>query len=415
MKETYISTCEKNFVNKAILADTRLDGRTLLEPRPLKINFGAKWGSCLVSLGQTRATAQVSCDIQTPKAARPNEGMLYVSVNLSPLAAEHFDGSRSSEATAVINRILEKCLKESKCVDLESLCIVADKKVWNIRVDITIINHDGNLIDCAAIAALAALMHFHRPDVTSTGEEVIVHSFIEKDPLPLTLYHHPICISFITFENGKTVVDPSYLEERVGTAIFTLTLNSHREVCSLYFDYMENTALVADVIPSVSTFAANYAYELIREVKELVRQDVEAKYKKEVPEMNTFAQCIATDKVTSMISERINIKLMTWNHYNQADEEVSCSMETDPVNEEKSEIINVGNGTAELVMSKSNIAEGGKNMWHSSDSSDNEFEHWQDVEFVEVKNREKTPAETIDLSGDSEEEETTVLSKLDLE
>ena len=57
--------------------------------------------------------------------------MLYVNVNLSPLAAQHFEGSRGSEATAVINRLIEKCLKESKCVDLESLCIVADKKVYN--------------------------------------------------------------------------------------------------------------------------------------------------------------------------------------------------------------------------------------------------------------------------------------------
>jgi exosome complex component RRP45 len=73
-------------------------------------------------------------------------------------------------------------------------------QVWNIRVDVNIFNHDGNLTDCASIAALTALMHFHRPDVTLTGEEVIVHPFTEKDPLPLTLYHHPVCISFITFE-----------------------------------------------------------------------------------------------------------------------------------------------------------------------------------------------------------------------
>ena len=76
-------------------------------------------------------------------------------------------------------------------------------QVWNIRVDVVVINHDGNLIDCACIAALAALSHFHRPDVTSTGDGIIVHPFSEKDPLPLTLYHHPICVSFATFEKYK--------------------------------------------------------------------------------------------------------------------------------------------------------------------------------------------------------------------
>ncbi len=28
-----------------------------------------------------------------------------------------------------INRLLERCLKESKCLDLESLCIVSEEKV----------------------------------------------------------------------------------------------------------------------------------------------------------------------------------------------------------------------------------------------------------------------------------------------
>lgn len=77
--------------------------------------------------------------------------------------------------------------------------------------------------------------------------------------------------------SGKTVVDPSYLEERVGSAILSLCVNSYREVCSIYFDYIEYTSLVADVIPSVSNFAANYANELVREIKAIVKEDVEAK------------------------------------------------------------------------------------------------------------------------------------------
>lgn len=71
-----------------------------------------------------------------------------------------------------------------------------------MRIDINIINHDGNLIDCASIATLAALLHFHRPDVTSTGEEVVIHPASEKDYLPLTLFHYPVCVSFITYERS---------------------------------------------------------------------------------------------------------------------------------------------------------------------------------------------------------------------
>jgi len=73
--------------------------------------------------------AQVSCDIQQPKTSRANEGMIRINVELTPLAAQHFESGRQSEAAILISRQLEKCFKDSKCVDLESLCIVADKKV----------------------------------------------------------------------------------------------------------------------------------------------------------------------------------------------------------------------------------------------------------------------------------------------
>lgn len=76
--------------------------------------------------------AQVSCDMQQPKLSRPNEGMIHINVELTPLAAQHFESGRQSEAAILISRQLEKCFKDSKCVDLESLCIVADKKVSGI-------------------------------------------------------------------------------------------------------------------------------------------------------------------------------------------------------------------------------------------------------------------------------------------
>lgn len=80
--------------------------------------------------------AQVSCDIQQPKTSRPNEGMIRINVELTPLAAQHFESGRPSEAAILISRQLEKCFKDSKCVDLESLCIVADKKVTRMLSNI---------------------------------------------------------------------------------------------------------------------------------------------------------------------------------------------------------------------------------------------------------------------------------------
>lgn len=47
-------------------------------------------------------------------------------------------------------------------------------QVWSIRVDMHFLDDEGNMLDCASIAAMAALRHFRRPDVTVLGEEVTI-------------------------------------------------------------------------------------------------------------------------------------------------------------------------------------------------------------------------------------------------
>ena len=64
--------------------------------------------------------------------------------------------------------MLERCLKESRCLDMESLCVVSDEKVWCIRLDVQILSHCGNVADAASVAGLAALCHF-REAVQSCG------------------------------------------------------------------------------------------------------------------------------------------------------------------------------------------------------------------------------------------------------
>ncbi|KAG5310904.1 EXOS9 protein, partial [Acromyrmex insinuator] len=385
MKEIPVSNCERNFINKCIEEETRLDGRKLLEPRLAKIYFSSNWGCCMVSLGHTKAVAQVSCDIQQPKASRPNEGMIRINVELAPLAAQHFEGGRQSEAAILINRQLEKCFKDSKCVDLESLCIVADKKVWNLRIDINIINHDGNLVDCASIATLAALMHFHRPDVTSTGEEIIIHPASEKDFLPLTLFHYPVCISFITFKSGNTIMDPTYIEEKVGVAELTLGVNSYRELCSLHFDYLTKTMTVKDVISAVSNDAANYATKLVQQIKEAVIKDVQSRYKKDDNNISKFKESIQVNKLTTMIGDHISIKLRKWDA-TAIDKDDFMEVE----NEEKSCIIKYEEGSAELIPIPNSIKKEVFSTFNSSDDSDDEilvkspFSERKEIDLVDL-------------------------------
>ncbi|XP_011311379.1 exosome complex component rrp45 [Fopius arisanus] len=416
MREIPLSRCEREFINSSVEQGIRLDGRQLLEARKVKLHFGGTWGRCLAALGQTQVIANVSCDIQPPRVSRPNEGMIHINVELTPLAAPYFEAGRQSETGVLLTRQLEKCFKDSRCIDLESLCIVADKKVWNLRVDINVINHDGNLVDCASIATLAALLHFHRPDVTSTGDEIIIHSFSEKDPLPVTLFHQPVCVSFTTFENGTTIMDPSFAEERLGVTQLTLGMNAYREICCLHFDHTTISKVSTDVLSLVMKDAVSHATQLVRQIKETVKIDVQARYKKEEAKAFRLRDAIATDKITSMITERIHIRLSKWNSSTKHKYEVEESSDIEMKEEDVPEINRLGEGSAELIISGNpTIGEGGKNTWHSSDSSESEMEDESsdEIEVITVEEKKKNVLDNIELS-DSEEETTCTVSTSDL-
>ncbi|TRY94478.1 hypothetical protein DNTS_004616 [Danionella cerebrum] len=234
MRDTPLSNCERLFLLQAIQEKKRLDGRQTYDYRNIKILFGTDYGCCIVELGKTRVLCQVSCELVPPKDSRPTEGILYFNLELSPMASPAFESNRQSELLVMLNRQLERCLRNSKCIDTESLCVISGEKVWQIRVDVHVLNHDGNLMDAASIAAISALSHFRRPDVAIQGREVTVFSPEERDPIPLSIYHMPICVSFAFFLQGSyLLVDPCEREERVKDGLLVIAMNKHREICSI--------------------------------------------------------------------------------------------------------------------------------------------------------------------------------------
>lgn len=48
--------------------------------------------------------------------------------------------------------------------------------MWSVRTDVRVLDDSGNLIDCCALATIAALLHFRRPDVTVCGNDVTIVS-----------------------------------------------------------------------------------------------------------------------------------------------------------------------------------------------------------------------------------------------
>ncbi|XP_039289513.1 exosome complex component rrp45 isoform X2 [Nilaparvata lugens] len=272
-KDSLFSKYEKNFVYKSVTIRKRIDGRGADEYRKLDIAYGKEWGSCIVSLGETKVLATVTCDVQEPKATRPSEGLLFMNVEISPMAIPNIEQSTLSEMHTNLSRLLEKCIKESHCVDLEALCIVAEEKVWNVRVDMVVLNHEGNLVGCCSVAALSALAHFRRPDVTVDGHTVIVHDPAERELVPLSLHHYPVAIEYAIFEDGDVLIlsDPTEIEERTAQAQLVLGMNAYRELCGMHL--MGSALLSPDVIINCSRKAAEQALVLVTAIKKAVEED----------------------------------------------------------------------------------------------------------------------------------------------
>ena len=121
-----------------------------------------------VRLGETKVLAVATADLVEPYPDRPTEGVLQFFVELSAMASPAFEPGRPSEAAIELMRP-GRALRKSQALDIESLCVVAGRHVWSIRVDVTVLDHCGNLSDAVTIAALAALKHLRLPAVKIDG------------------------------------------------------------------------------------------------------------------------------------------------------------------------------------------------------------------------------------------------------
>ena len=183
-----------------------MDGRSLHQFRDLQVNFGRTFGSVYLQLGQTVVLASTAAVIDEPRLTRPAEGRFKVTMNIGAGGKDRWLKSleRSQPTEAVLAmRLLEKIINRINVLDLESLCLVVGKVVWAIETSIVLLNYDGNLVEAASIATIASLMHFRRPDATVTPDgDIIVHSLEERSPIPLTLFHLPLCVTFQFMDSG---------------------------------------------------------------------------------------------------------------------------------------------------------------------------------------------------------------------
>lgn len=246
-KDIETSASESKFILDALRQNYRLDGRKFDQFREVQLTFGEEFGDVMVQMGKTRVHCSINAEITRPYEDRPFEGLFLISTESTPMAGPQFEnGNNTGEEEVLISRIIEKAVRRSGALDIESLCIVAGSKCWAIRANVHFLNCDGGFIDASCIAVMASLLHFRKPDITVRGEKVIVHPPEEREPVPLGILHIPICVTFSFFNPSDTeenikgqedseiaIIDATLKEELLRDGVLTVTLNKNREVVQI--------------------------------------------------------------------------------------------------------------------------------------------------------------------------------------
>lgn len=221
---------KENFL-RMLDAGVRFDHRDASQYRKIVVTKGiiaTAEGSAEVTIGDTRVIAGVKMEAQTPYSDTPNEGVLMVGVELSPIASPEFESGPPDILSIELARVTDRGIRESRSIDVEKLCIKKGEKVWSVNVDISVLNDDGNLFDACSLAAVAAIQDAKIPAIDKEG--TVDYEKKTKNGLPLVQV--PLGITVVKV--GKHyLVDPTRRELKGIDARLTVTTIEDGTICAL--------------------------------------------------------------------------------------------------------------------------------------------------------------------------------------
>jgi len=218
------------YILKLIEKDERIDGRKLDEYRKIIIEKGIikrAEGSARVKIGKTDVIAGIKTEINKPFPDMPDMGTMRTGAEFSPIASPDFETGPPGEDATALARVGDRGIRESESIALEKLCIEEGEKAWQVFIDVHIINHDGNLIDASALAAVAALSLAKIPEVED--DKINREKLVKKLPLS----HQPITVTVGKILD-KYIIDPTREEEEeVLSSKLTVAIREDGKVCAM--------------------------------------------------------------------------------------------------------------------------------------------------------------------------------------
>lgn len=247
-------------VLQTIREGKRLDGRKFDEYRKLSIERNISEnaeGTARVRLGETDVIVGVKILPMTPFPDTPDDGSLSVGAEFLPIASSTFESGPPSPESIELSRVVDRGIRESKCIDFAEWSIESGKYAWNAFVDIYAINHDGNLFDAAAIASITALLDSKMPKFEDG--KVVKGEFKGK----VKLSRKPILCTVSKIGNA-IVSDATFAEERAQSARFSVAVTEDE-----YFSAFQKGGLGSFTASEIDT-ALDTALKNSKELRKLI-------------------------------------------------------------------------------------------------------------------------------------------------
>ncbi|MBU3913114.1 MAG: exosome complex protein Rrp42 [Nanoarchaeota archaeon] len=219
-----VSNLTKQRIHDYLKEGKRFDNRGLLDYRELEIETGISInaeGSARVRLGKTEIVAGVKLGVAEPYTDHEDEGTFITTLELVPTASPKFESGPPRIEAIEMARIVDRTIRESKYIDFKKLCIKKGEKVWSVMLDLFSMNDDGNLLDVACIAAVAALKDAKIPVFDEESGRVKFGEWTEQK-LPLAK-EIPLLFTFHKI-GDSVIVDPVVEEEESSDARISLGL-----------------------------------------------------------------------------------------------------------------------------------------------------------------------------------------------
>lgn len=221
----------KEHILKYLASGLRYDGRKTDEYRPITIEYGVSHmaeGSARVKIGATEVIAGVKLGVDKPYPDTPAQGNLMINAELTPMSSPLFETGPPGEQATELARVIDRCIRETKAIDLLKLCIQEKEKVWSVLIDICTVNDEGNLFDAAALAVVAALRDAVFPEI----DEAFIVDYSKKTSKKLPLLQCPVEVTVVRI-GSNILVDPLPDEEAVIDARLTVAFNDKDMVCAM--------------------------------------------------------------------------------------------------------------------------------------------------------------------------------------